>query len=53
MLILWSNLAQTYFDLVKSSNCYAPSKLSFKWFATDLIKSKNFRAKLLHKKDLF
>ena len=32
-LILWSNLAQKAFDLVKSSNFYAPSKLSFQWFA--------------------
>ena len=28
-LILWSNLAKTFFDLVKSSNFYAPSKASF------------------------
>ena len=33
-LILWSNLAQTFFDLVKSSNFYAPPKPSFRWFAT-------------------
>ena len=33
-LILWSNFAQKCFDLVKSSNCYAPSKPSFRWFAT-------------------
>ena len=28
-LILWSNLAKNFFDLVKSSNFYAPSKPSF------------------------
>ena len=33
-LILWSNLAQKFFDLVESSNFYAPSKLSFRGFAT-------------------
>ena len=33
-LILWSNLAQKFFDLVESSNFYAPSKLSFGGFAT-------------------
>ena len=33
-LILWCKLAQKLFDLVKSSNCYAPSKPSFEWFAT-------------------
>ena len=33
-LILWSKLAQKCFDLVKSSKLYAPSKPSFKWFAT-------------------
>ena len=33
-LIFWSNLAQKFFDLVKSSNFYAPSKPSFRWFAT-------------------
>ena len=33
-LILWSNLAKYFFDLVKSSNFYAPSKPGFQWFAT-------------------
>ena len=33
-LILWSNLAKKNFDLVKSSNFYAPSKPSFHWVAT-------------------
>ena len=33
-LILWSKLAQTFFDLVKSSSFYAPSKPSFEWFTT-------------------
>ena len=33
-LILWSNLAQKFFDLVKSSNFYDSSKPSFRWFAT-------------------
>ena len=28
-LILWSNLAQKFFDLVKSSNFYAPSKCCY------------------------
>ena len=28
-LILWGNLAQTFFDLVKSSNFYAPSKYRY------------------------
>ena len=35
-LLLWSNLAQKFFDLVKSSNLYAPSKPSFQWIATAL-----------------
>ena len=29
-LILYSKLAQNFFDLIKSSNFYAPSKPSFK-----------------------
>ena len=33
-LILWSNFVKKILDLVKSSNFYAPSKLSFQWFAT-------------------
>ena len=33
-LILWSNLPQKFYDLVKSSNFCAPSKPSFEWFAT-------------------
>ena len=36
-LILWSNMAQTFFDLVKSLNFYAPSKyvqMPPFWFAT-------------------
>ena len=37
-LISWSNVAQKFFDLVKSSNFYAPSKYvkmrSF-WFVTE------------------
>ena len=33
-LILWSKLAQKFFDLVKSSSFYAPSKPSFEWFTT-------------------
>ena len=33
-LLLWSNLAQKFFDLVKSSNFYVPSKPSFRWFVT-------------------
>ena len=33
-LILWSKLAQTFLDLVKSSSFYAPSKPSFEWFET-------------------
>ena len=33
-LILWSKLAQKFFDLVKSSSFYAPSKPSFEWFMT-------------------
>ena len=33
-LILWSNLAKKFFDLIKSSNFYGPSKPSFQWFAT-------------------
>ena len=38
MLILWSNLAQKFFDLVKSSSFYAPSKyvqMPPFWFATE------------------
>ena len=37
-LISWSNLAQIFFDLVKSSNFYAPSKyvkVPLFWFATE------------------
>ena len=33
-LSLWSNLAQKFFDLVKSSNFYSPSIPSFQWFVT-------------------
>ena len=31
---VWSKLAHFFFDLVKSSNFYAPSKPSFEWSAT-------------------
>ena len=37
-LISWSNVAQKFFDLVKSSNSYAPSKyvkMRPFWFATE------------------
>ena len=37
-LFLWSNLAQDFFDLVKSSSFYAPSKyvqMPPFWFATE------------------
>ena len=34
-LILWSNVPQIYFDLVKSSNFCAPLKPSFVWFMTE------------------
>ena len=34
-LILWSNVPQKFFDLVKSSNFCAPLKLSFVWFTTE------------------
>ena len=33
--ILWSNLPQKFFDLVKSSNFCAPLKPSFVWFTTE------------------
>ena len=33
--ILWSNVPQKFFDLVKSSNFCAPLKPSFVWFTTE------------------
>ena len=34
-LILWSNMPQKFFDLVKSSNFCAPLKPGFVWFTTE------------------
>ena len=34
-LIMWSNVPQNFFDLVKSSNFCAPLKLCFVWFTTE------------------
>ena len=43
-LILWSNMPQKFFDLVKSSNFCSPLKPGFVWFTTEHGKSGESKA---------